>query len=186
MKESKGILKIGVVGLFLITFTCGLVYLVSQQTLRLNANAVPNQIAVDTSIKLEKSSNTQELISEQSLDISKSQGAFVMVYDSNKNLIATTGMLGSIKPTYPSGVLDYLDKHNEDRVTWQPEDKLRFATVGIKYKNGYIVAAQSLSETEKTIQQIGYIVLLAWLSAIVFQAIILFIFHQNIKKEKVD
>jgi hypothetical protein len=184
MKESKGMLSISVIALFLVTFICALVYLVTQQELRLGANVNPYQIAVDTSIKLEKGSNIKEIINGQNLDVSKGLGAFVMVFDNNKSLVATTGMMGSIKPSYPKGVLEYLDTHKEDRVTWQTKERLRFATVAIKYKNGYIVGAQSLLETENTIQKIGALVLFAWIASILCLALIIFLIYFFIKGEK--
>jgi hypothetical protein len=89
------------------------------------------------------------------VDISKSLSPFVMVFDINKNLLATSGVMSSSKPTYPKGVLDSVAKNGQERVTWQPQTGLRYATVAIKSNGGYVVAGQSLSETEKLIDEIG-------------------------------
>jgi len=48
---------------------------------------------------------------------------------------------------------------------------LRFASVAIKYAEGYIVAAQPLYETEKTINTIGDQVLAAWITCIVLTSL---------------
>ncbi|MGZ5486360.1 MAG: hypothetical protein ACXWFB_10700 [Nitrososphaeraceae archaeon] len=84
-----------------------------------------------------------------------------MIFDSDKNLIATSAMTGNVEPVYPKGILDYVDKMGEDRVTWQPQDGLRFATVGIKTGDNYIVAGRSLQEPERLIGIIGKLVFFA-------------------------
>lgn len=86
-------------------------------------------------------------------------------YYENKNLIATSVMTGD--PSYPASVLDYVGQNGESRVTWQPASGLRYASVAIKYDNGYIVAARSLSETERLIDTIGKLVLAAWLAFVI-------------------
>jgi hypothetical protein len=105
-----------------------------------------------------------------------------MVYDKNKHLLATSGMMGSSKPSYPKGVLDHVDKYGEDRVTWQPHTGLRFATVAIKFDNGYIVAGRSLLETEKLISNIGRLVLMAWVAFFVCSIIGFVIVYALIRK----
>jgi len=187
MKTRKNIFIFWVIIMFLVTFTCSLVYLVTQQSLRLAANELPVQLAVETSIRLQKGQIVKNAIPVTKVDISKSLNAFVMVYDNNKNLIATSGIMGGSEPAYPKGVLNNVDKKGESRVTWQPKIGLRFATVVIKSDSKYIVAAQSLFETEKLIGSIGTIVLFSWLACAVFSAfglVIIYIFMDKIYKDK--
>ena len=42
-----------------------------------------------------------------------------MLYDNDKKLTATSGIMGNSEPAYPKGVLSYVDQKGEDRVTWQ-------------------------------------------------------------------
>ena len=139
------------------------------------------QLAIDTSLKLENGQNAG-LIPNDKLDISKSLSPFVLVFDTNKNLLSTSGMIGNIKPNYPKGVLDSVDKNDEDKVTWQPQTGLRFATVAIRTNSGYIVAGRSLSEPEKLIDNIGKLVLEAWLACAIFSIIALAIIYAFMKK----
>jgi hypothetical protein len=168
--------------MFLITFTSTLVYLVTQQSLRLGANEPPLQVATETLLKLQSGLSAKDAISAEKVDISKSLNAFVMVYDSNKSLIATSGIINNSIPLYPKGVLDNVTQKNEARVTWQPKVGLRFATVAIKYNDGYIVAARSLSETEQLIGKLGGLVFLAWLACTVFSAFALGIIYTFMKR----
>ena len=173
MKIAKKIFLICIIGMFLVTFTCSLVYLIAQQSLRLGANGLPMQFAVETSIKLRDGQSAGNAVPAEKVDISKSLSTFVMVFDINKNLVATSGMMGSSEPKYPKGVLKYDTQKGGNRVTWQPQEGLRFATVAIRYSNGYIVAARSLSETEKLIEIIGRLVLFAWVACAIFSALAL-------------
>lgn len=182
MKKAKNIFVLWLIVMFLVTFTCSLVYLVAQQSLRLGANELPAQLAIETSIKLQNGQSVKDAVPTEKVDISKSLNAFVMVYDNNKSLIATSGIKDNNDPVYPKGVLDSVDLKSESRITWQPVVGLRFSTVAIKYSNGYIVAGRSLSETEKLIAKLGELVFMAWLACTVFSAFALGVIYVFMKK----
>jgi hypothetical protein len=113
---------------------------VTQQSLRLGANEQPYQFATDVAIKLQDGKSAEAAVPIDKVDLSKSMDTFVMIYNN--------------QPVFPKGVLDYTAKNGEDRITWQPDRGLRFATVAIKFDKGYIVAGHSLQETEKLIDTI--------------------------------
>lgn len=182
MKNIKILFIFGLILMLFITLTCSLIYLVTQQSLRLGANEILAQLAIETSLKLEAVQDINTTFPSEKIDVSRSLNAFVMVYDNNKNLIATSGMIGNDEPTYPKSVLDNVDVNRDNRVTWQPKSKLRFATVAIKYNKGYIVSARSLSETEKLINIIGKLVLSTWLACTVFTAIVLGVIYKFMNK----
>ena len=182
MKKAKNIFVLWLIVMFLVTFTCSLVYLVAQQSLRLGANELPSQLAIETLIKLQNGQSVNDAIPTEKVDISKSLNAFVMVYDSNKSLSATSGIMDNNDPVYPKGVFDSVDLKSESRITWQPEVGLRFATVAIKYSNGYIVAGRSLTETEKLIAKLSELVFIAWLACTVFSAFSLGVIYVFMKK----
>ena len=184
MINVKKSIWIWIIIIFIVTFNCLLVYIVAQQTLRLGANELPSQLAMETLIELQNGKSMEEIIPKEKIDISKSLNAFVLVYDRNKNLVDSSGILDNIKPVYPKGVLEYLDNNNESRVTWQPKAGLRFASLAIKYDNGYIVAAKSLSETEKLIDKLGELILFAWLACMVFITIALSMIYVYTRKNK--
>lgn len=182
MKSVKSLFVLWVILMFLVTFTCTLVYFVAQQSLRLGANDVPAQLAVETSIQLDKGKTAREAVPAEPIDLTQSLSPFVFVFDQNKNLLASSGVMGSKEPSYPKGVLDVVVQKGEDRVTWQPQPGLRFATVAIKYKDGYIVAGRSLHETENLIDKLGRDVLLAWTACAGFSAMALGVIAYFIKK----
>ncbi|MEI8216526.1 MAG: hypothetical protein WCF96_05455 [Eubacteriales bacterium] len=186
MNNRKKIIAIWVMMIFIVTFNCILVYIVAQQTLRLGANELPAQFAIEASTELQNGKSIDLIIPKEKMDVSKGLNTFVMIFDRNKNIVESSGILDNVKPSYPKGVLEYVDKNNESRVTWQPQDGLRFASVAIKYENGYVVAAKSLSETEKLIDKLGGLIFLAWLACIMFITIalsIIYVFIRKIKKK---
>lgn len=161
-----------------------LVYVVAQQSIRLSANGRPVQYATEMSVKLQSGVSASKAIPIDKEDITQSLNTFVMVCDNNKHLIATSGLMGSTMPSYPSEVLGYVNQKGEDRVTWQPQQGLRFASVAIKYNGGYVVAACSLKEPEKLIDTVGRLVLVSWIACAVLSAIIFAILHVIFKKIK--
>jgi len=185
MKLLKMAFILWLINMFLVTFTCCLIYIVAQQSLRLMANDIPTQTATDALIKLQDGQDLNNIISSNKIDISKSISPFIMVYDNNKNLVEESGMMGNSKPTYPTSVLSSVDKKGESRVTWQPQAGMRFASIAVKYKDGYIVAARSLKETEKVIDTIGKLVLIAWLAYAIFSFLVFgfyYLFTRNAGK----
>lgn len=182
MTMAKKLVIYWIIIMFFITFTCSLTYLVTQQSLRLGANEQPAQLAADTAIKLQKGKSPESIVQGDKIDLSKSLDTFVMIYDKNRNLQASSGTLNGSNPSYPKGVLSNTVKKGELRVTWQPQTGLRFATVVTKYNNDYIVAARSLKETENLIDNIGKLVLLAWAFSLLLSAIALAIVYAFVKK----
>ncbi len=171
MKSPKIIVIAWIMIMFLVTFTCSLTYLVTQQNLRLGANERPMQKAVDTKLKLQSGTDAAKAVPSNTINISKSLTTFVMVYDSNKKLIASSGVMNGKKPSYPKGVLDYTNKNSMDKVTWQPKSGLRFATVAIKTQNGFVVAGRSLQQTESLINQLGKLIFYAWIACFICSAL---------------
>lgn len=182
MKFTKNLLFIWLILLFLVTFSCSLTYLGIQQSLRLGTNELPAQVTIDTALNLQQGKSPELSIPTNKVDISRSTDTFVMIFDKNKNLVATSGMMGKSKPSYPKGVLDYVAKKGEDRVTWQTNTGLRFATVATKTNTGYIVGARSLSETEKLIDHISQLIGYSWIAYVICSTIALVIVSAILKK----
>lgn len=178
----KKFILIWVISMFFITLTCSVAYLVTQQSLRLGANAVPAQLAKDTAIQLQEGQSPEASVPKNKVDASQSGDGFVMIFDKNKNLVATSGMMKTQEPTYPKGVLDYVSKKDEDRVTWQTQDGLRFATVAIKSNQYYIVGASSLFETENLIDHISKLVMYIWLACFIGTVIVMLAIFAFMKK----
>ena len=102
----------------------------------------------DTKINLKHGENPNSILPKNKINLSKSLDTFVMIYDNGKNLVASSGTMDGQNPSYPKGVFQNVAKNGEERITWQSQTGLRFASVVSKYDKGFIVAARSLHETE--------------------------------------
>jgi hypothetical protein len=74
-----------------------------------------------------------------------------MVLDEAGRPLTWSGELHGLPPILPSGVLEYVNQHGEDRITWEPELGVRLATVIVKVEGsnpGFVLAARSLREVE--------------------------------------
>lgn len=182
MKSVKNIAVIWCLLLFLVTFTCALTYLVAQQSLRLGADEQPAELAANIAVKLDRGESIQTAFPDSKIDIAQSMTSFLMVYDNNKKLLSSTAMIGGNEPAYPQGVLEHTSEKGDNRVTWQPRAGLRFATVTVKTGSGYIVAGRSLHETERLIESIGKIVLLAWITCVICMSLGLLILQTFMKR----
>jgi hypothetical protein len=166
MKTLKAILRAWLPLAVAITGVCGLVYVTSQQMLRMGANEPQVQIAQDWAIALEQGYSADSVGSAAKVDIAASLSTFVAVYDDAGKLLASSGQLRGTDPLLPAGVFDYTRRNGEDRVTWQPEPGVRVAAVVVHFggaKPGFVAVGRSLRETERRDGQMMLISAAAWL-----------------------
>src|ERR1051326_6952305 len=98
----------------LVTILCGLIYVTVQQTYRSGANDPQLQLAKDISYRLEKGLSIDNLLSIDSIEISRSLSPFVVLYDNDGNPVRSTATLDGQLPRIPKGVLDFTRKNKED------------------------------------------------------------------------
>ena len=169
MKILKSILRAWLPLAVAITGVCGLVYVTSQQMLRMGANEPQVQIAQDWAAALEKGSSPDSIGAGGKVDIAASLSTFVAVYDDAGKMLATSGLLHGADPVLPAGVFDYTRRNGEDRVTWQPEPGVRVAAVVEHFggaRPGFVVAGRSLRESERRDGQMMLISAAAWLATL--------------------
>lgn len=152
-----------------ITAFCGLVYLAVQQDYRQSANDPQIQISEDLSRILSTGEDAVRVVPPEIVDISASLATFIIVYDDLGQIVVSTAKLDGITPILPSGVLDFVKTHGQERLTWQPKIGVRSAIVVTRFvgkSSGYILAGRSLREVEKREEQLMAQVSLAWVAVI--------------------
>jgi hypothetical protein len=180
LKESHRTLLLALSLLFVITFACGLAYLIAQQIIRQGANTEPAILATETAIKL-NAGNPNDSVPADKVDLSRSLEPFVMVLDSNWHTIASSATMGKNMPAFPALTASTF-QNGDARITWEPLKGLRFATVTVKYSGGYIVAGQSLKEAERLEDNIFSLVLFAWIGGVALAEICLWLISRIMKK----
>lgn len=152
--------------LALITVIMGLIYVAVQQCYRMGANDPQIQMAQDISYQLSRGRSADAYFEGDSLDISRSPGLFVALYNSAGQPVKSTGLLNEKMPQLPSGVFDFTKQHGEDRISWQPHAGVRVALVIDKIPSvagGFVAAGRSLKEVEARINNLNLMVLMGWL-----------------------
>ena len=171
----------------LVTILSGLVYVTVQQSYRSGANDPQLQLAKDISYRLENDRSIDNLLPNDSIEISESLSPFVVLYDNNGNPIRSTATLDGQPPKLPKGVFDFTKKNKEDVLSWQPRKGVRMAMVVdyVQSRNiSFVAVGRSLEEVEKREGNLTLIVIIAWLvciAVIVLNGII-----SNFKKEKIQ
>jgi len=145
-----------------VTLLCGVIYLMMQQTYRMDANDPQVQIVGDVKAALEDGATPDQMVGQSKADIGKTLDPFIIIYDSSKKIVVTSATLNGSSPSIPSGVLDQVAKKGEERVTWQPQKDVRIAAVVVKYKDGFIVAGRNIKEVESRIEKHGINMLIGW------------------------
>ncbi len=169
MRKIKNILKNWLIVALVATMFCGLAYITVQQALRQGANDPQIQMAEDIASALENGRTTGSLMPSYQVDLKNSLGTFVILFDDRGNQTASSGVLNGQSPNLPGGVLDYVQQHGEDRITWQPEPGVRIATVVIDHNGanpGFVLVGRSMREVEKRIDQIGLLCGITWIATL--------------------
>lgn len=166
MKLKNQLLKFWLLLAVVTTCLCGLIFLVIQQDIRIGANDPQIQIAEDLGREISQGENPLDFVPPIKVEISRSLSNYVMLFDKNGKMIASSAVLDGKTPTIPAGVLNSAKQKGEVRFTWQPRIGVRSAVV-VDYYNGvntgYVFVGRSIREIENRIDNLQLIVLIAWL-----------------------
>jgi hypothetical protein len=169
-KFVKSVLKQWLPLALVIIALSGMLYVIPQQILRQGANDPQIQQAEDAARALAQGADPKTVVPTSKIDIASSLAPFRMVLDEAGRPLAWSGELHGLPPALPSGVLDYVNQHGEDRITWEPEAGVRLAAVIVKVGEGnpgFVVAARSLREIEIRENQVLTLAILGMLASLV-------------------
>ncbi len=145
-----------------ITLLSGVIYGTVQQVFRANADDPQVQLAEDAARKLEAGADPASVLPAEQVDIALSLAPYLVIYDAQGNAIASNAVLHGQTPELPEGVLDFARANGGHRVTHQPEEGVRSATVIALVDGGdggFVLAGRSLREVEareaRLTQQVG-------------------------------
>ncbi len=152
-----------------ITALSGLIYVVAQQTYRQSANDPQIQLAEDAASQLEAGAQPQTLVGPNKVDMARSLAPFLIIYDDTGSPLASSVQLNGQTPPLPSGVFTDARNSGEDRISWQPQEGVRSATIITHFAGphpGFALSGRSLRETEKRVDQLAPLVGLGWLATL--------------------
>ena len=124
---------------------CFILAIVAQQEIRISANDPQIQLAEDMANVL-NNGKTQAL--PDTIDISKSLAPFVIVYNLQGDVVSSSARLNNQAPSLPIGALHSskgTEQSGENRITWQPQDGVRLASVIVHFNRGYAVSYTHLT-----------------------------------------
>lgn len=146
-----------------VTLLSVLIYTLVQQDLRQTANDPQIQMAEDTAARLAAGTAVDSLIPSVRVNIAASLASFLIVYDRNGKVIASSATLDGTTPSLPSGVLSSARTSGEDRITWEPRSGVRIAAVVVPVRSGgSVLAGRSLREVELRESDLLGATALAW------------------------
>jgi len=157
----------------LATGLAGTVYIVAQQSLRSGADSPQLQMAEDAASALDAGIAPGAVTGPMTVDAGRSLAPFIVVFGPDDRPIAASAQLDGVMPTPPQGVLDHArDGSSPNRVTWQPADGVRIATVTVRWSGGTVLAGRSLREVERLEDQALLLVGAGWTGTLVALAVV--------------
>ncbi len=156
-ESSRWNAKLRLVVNLVIVLIFATIYLVMQQTLRLEANQQPLRI---TSQMQSNWINSQIMDTSflPKVELDNSAYAFAAVFNEKGEILSTNATFKASDLDIPTGVLSTARNNGLDKVTWQPDATHRFAIVAMAQANNVFVAGQSLRPTEDLTNQLGKLI----------------------------
>ncbi len=100
--------------------------------------------------RLDAGASPGDVIPAAKVDIATSTEPYVIVTDSDHNVLASSATLAGQSVLPPPGVFDSVKANGEDRVTWQPAIGVRSWIVVDAYRDGFVIAGRSPSDGEQS------------------------------------
>ena len=161
------------------TGLAGLGYGAVQQDYRRSADDPQLQIAHDAAASLTAGASPTDVASGTQVDLATSLAPFVIVYDTEGTVLASTGTLDGTSPVPPPGVLQAVRENGQDAITWQPRDGVRLAIDAVAWKGsdgaGTVLAGRSLREVERRVDELTLMVAAGWLVTMLAAALAAFV-----------
>jgi hypothetical protein len=150
-------------------------YAIPQQVLRQGLNDPQIAIATDLVAVFERG-GLMEMLQQGALpaivggsshvDMARSLSPFVIVYNDRGQTLASQAQLDGQTPVPPAGVFDYVRKHGEERVSWQPRPGVRIAAVVQRVNGaqpGFVLAGRNMREVEAREEQVEQMAGFTWI-----------------------
>ena len=143
--------------------------IIQQGSLRQSANDPQLGMAADLTSRIERGASPASIISRDQTDMDLSLSPFVIAYDEQGRVLASSAQLSGTVPPPPRGVLEFVRYHGEERITWAPRRGVRIASV-IRHvagpQGGFVLAGRNLREIEARKDTVLQMAALVWLGLI--------------------
>jgi len=165
-----------------------IIYLSVQQDIRMGANEPQISMAEDFASIL---NSGRPATITGSIDVAHDLLPFTILYDKQGHVIKSNAVLNRKTPVIPMGVLEGTvkdgmgtKKPGENRVTWQPQEGVRLATVVVSYNNGYVLVGRNLAEIEMQEDEQLVNILAGWFVALIATFSSVFVMQTFLKGKK--
>jgi hypothetical protein len=157
-----------IAGVLMITLAAGVVWLSYGLSLRNGGDRQPWQLAARAATQLTSGSRPGRVLPPV-INMASNPAPFVIVYDPQYRVLASSGRLNGHTPALPAGVLAWAAAHGQDRITWQPQPGLREAAIIEPHGGphpGFVLAAQSLRGISGQQRSLTRNIACIWLAAL--------------------
>ena len=114
------------------------------------ANHPQAELARSVVSQLDGGASPSAVLPARSVDIATSTDLYVIVTDSQREVLASSASLNGTVVLPPPGVFDVVRSSGEDRVTWSPAAGVRSWIVVVAFHGGFVIAGRSPSDGEQS------------------------------------
>ena len=151
-------------------------YVAVQHSLRSTADQAPVQATQQIVDALKQGATPDQIVRSSETELADLPIVFAAIFDDKRKAVVSSFKVAGGDPILPSGVFDTAHQRGEDRFTWQPQMGVREAAVLVPYSQmvsisptsspqtvtGFVLAGQSLTETERAERATAILCLIGW------------------------
>ncbi len=100
-------------------------------------------------------------------DVSSNLNTFTTVYDHEKNLVASSGVLNGQTPELPTGFLDGTNQYVRNYFDWRPTEEVHLAGTTVALgDDGYVLVGRNMQEADRQGNRVTKSVILGWVASV--------------------
>lgn len=164
----------------IVTVLCGTMYFSIQHVYRSNADDPQVEAASEITQFINQGAPLEAIVDDtRNTDMENSLSTFVMIFDSEKQLVGASASLNGETPTPPIELFEQAKQRGgEYRITWEPKENVRIASVIKVAENdaGYVLVGRNLKEVEARFAKVTNVIGIGWIGLLLLSGILTWLF----------
>lgn len=150
-----------------ITLLAGAAYFFVPRFAAANSTGPLARLAEQAVEKLEAGRPIPQVVPGQVNDIVRTPTPYLMVFDPQGNVLASSGSFRGQQPQVPSGLFTFLQGDGWDGAEWQPAPGIRQELAIRRYADGFVLAGRPVTSAQDGDPAVRRLIVALWVAALV-------------------
>lgn len=159
------------------------VYCVAQQVYRQNANDPQIEVSDAVAEAMQQGAPAEAIVDQSgSIDFSKHLSLFIMIFDKDSKLVASSGKIGEETPVPATRDIESAKQNGSNRFTWKPKDGVKVAAVlkKVNDEGQVVLVGKNLREVEVRTRNLIQGIVISWGILMVLSGILTWLLNRKL------